>query len=262
MDGLLINTEDILTKSHNTILARYSAGPMSWTIKGQLQGRPLQEAIRLLLTWANLTDVVTPAEYTNQLHALQELEFPHAKALPGVEKLLRDLRRAKSGDGGDLHIALATSSDTHRFEIKTRHLEDLFMNFAQERRVLGDDVKIPKGRGKPWPEIYLLALKSINDGLEHGEEVIKPEECLVFEDAVPGVVAGRRAGMRVIWVPHPELSIEYHGREAEVLAGLGERCVDEPGRIGDGYGEQLTSLANFPYSRYGIVVSNENQKIR
>jgi hypothetical protein len=33
------------------------------------------------------------------------------------------------------------------------------------------------------------------------------------------VEAGRRAGMRVVWVPHPELAAEYRGREKEVLAG-------------------------------------------
>jgi len=31
--------------------------------------------------------------------------------------------------------------------------------------------------------------------------------------------AARRAEMRVVWVPHPELYIEYQGIEKEVLAG-------------------------------------------
>jgi pseudouridine 5'-phosphatase len=50
-------------------------------------------------------------------------------------------------------------------------------------------------------------------------EKIRPEECLVFEDSVPGVEAGRRAGMRVIWVPHRGLAGEFRGKEQEVLAG-------------------------------------------
>ena len=53
-----------------------------------------------------------------------------------------------------------------------------------------------------------------------GEDLILPEECLVFEDSVPGVEAGRRAGMRVVWCPHPMLKNEFAGREKEVLAGL------------------------------------------
>jgi pseudouridine 5'-phosphatase len=255
MDGLLINTEDIYTICHNILLARYSAGPMAWSIKSQLQGRPAHEAIDLLLTWANLKGVVSSEEYTRQLHILQEQEFRKAKALPGVEKLLSDLSKAKSGETGKkIHVALATSSHKHHFEIKTGHLEDLFGVFVEERRILGDDARIAKGRGKPCPDIYLLALKTINDSLEEGEAQIKLEECLVFEDGIPGVVAGRRAGMRVVWVPHPGLAVEYQGREAEVLAGLGEGSVSgESGAIGDGYGEQLVSLVDFPYAKYGII---------
>lgn len=230
---------------------------MTWSIKSRLQGLPSHEAIKLLYAWANLTtDIVSPEEYTKQLQILQEQEFRKAEALPGVEKLLSDLSNAKSGKSGrKLHIALATSSDKTRFDIKTGHLEGLFGVFVEERRVLGDDERIPKGRGKPCPDIYLLALKTINDGLEEGEELIKPEECLVFEDGIPGVVAGRRAGMRVAWVPHPGLAVESQGKEAQVLAGLGEGGEEgESGKIGDGYGEQLVSLVDFPYARYGIGI--------
>jgi len=136
-------------------------------------------------------------------------------------------------------------------------LGKLFEVFAPERRVLGDDKRIPKGRGKPNPDIYLVALKAVNETLEVGEEEIKPEECLVFEDGVPGVIAGRRAGMRVVWVPHAGLAQEYSGREAEVLAGRGEGgLMDEHqlGIVGDGWGEQLESLVDFPYEKYGISV--------
>lgn len=102
---------------------------------------------------------------------------------------------------------------------------------------------------------------------------MKPEECLVFEDSVPGVEAGRRAGMQVVWCPHPELLVEYRGREKEVLAGLTgehkdegegvdrvekgegeERRVGAPGRIDDGWARLLETLEGFPYHEYGINV--------
>jgi pseudouridine 5'-phosphatase len=252
MDGLLINTEDQYTICHNLLLACYDAGPVPWSIKCKLQGRPAPEAIALLVSWANLQDKVSVEEYTKQLHVLQEEEFRKAIPLPGVEKLLKDLR------GSKVHVALATSSHRGHFDIKTGHLEELFEVFEPHTRVLGDDPRIVKGRGKPNPDIYLLALKIVNEGLEAGEEPIKPEECLVFEDGIPGVVAGRRAGMRVVWVPHPGLAIEYKGKEAEVLAGRGEgqdNDAQQWGTVGDGWGEQLVSLENFPYAKYGISLS-------
>lgn len=91
----------------------------------------------------------------------------------------------------------------------------------------------------------------------------------MFEDSVPGVEAGRRAGMRVVWCPHPALAREFAGREAEVLAGLvgasregdgdGRRegiieSVGWPSQVGDGWGDMYATLEDFPYAKYGIVL--------
>lgn len=194
--------------------------------------------------------------------------------MPGVMTLLSKLRSTQSTDK-PVYVALATSSNSKNFELKSNHLPELFSAFPKSQQVLGDDPRIGQGRGKPLPDIYLLALETINISLrEKGEEEIKPEECLVFEDAVPGVEAGRRAGMRVVWCPAPALLGEYKGREEEVLAGLtGEHKEEEksgpekeadalkawrvqgagqPGKINDGWGELVSSLEDFNYKKYGI----------
>ncbi|CRK23750.1 hypothetical protein BN1723_018096, partial [Verticillium longisporum] len=157
-----------------------------------------------------------------------------------------------------LHTALATSSHTANFELKTSHLQPLFAGFAPHRRVLGDDARIAPSRGKPHPDIFLLALATINASLPEGETPVTPDECLVFEDSVPGVEAGRRAGMRVIWCPHPMLKKEYAGREPEVLAGrtgeAGDVDMHQVGELDDGWAEYLETLEGFPYAKYGIEV--------
>ena len=155
-----------------------------------------------------------------------------------------------------MHMALATSSHKVNFGLKTGHLGELFKVFPKERQILGDDVRIPKGRGKPLPDIYLLALETVNASLAEGEEKVRPEECLVFEDSVPGVESGRRAGMRVVWCPHPELYREFEAQRKEVLAGKvdAEGEAEGRGEVGDGWAEYLVTLENFPYERYGIVV--------
>ena len=48
----------------------------------------------------------------------------------------------------------------------------------------GCDVK----RGKPAPDIYLAVAKTLN---------VEPADCLVFEDIIPGIQAGKGAGMEV-----------------------------------------------------------------
>jgi pseudouridine-5'-monophosphatase len=260
MDGLLLDSEDKYTLCTNTVLQKYGRPLLPWSIKAQLQGRPGPAASQILHEWAQLP--VSKDVYYDEVKELQKIHFPDSKPLPGVEKLLSDLSTAtvneKEGKKGKIHVALATSSHKQNFKMKTAHLEDLFTIFPQERRVLGDDVRIPEGRGKPSPDIYQLALKTINSSLEEGEVEIRPDECLVFEDSVPGVEAGRRAGMRVIWCPHPELRKEYDGQEEHVLAGrtgsAGEVDMHLVGELGDGWGEYLESLVDFPYAKYGIVV--------
>ena len=102
-----------------------------------------------------------------------------------------------------------------------------------------------------------------------GAKEIHPSECLVFEDSVPGVKAGRAAGMRVVWCPHPMALREYRGREADVLAGVchGSReddledVIEEIGAPGgvlasseDEWAVLVKSLEDFDYARFGIEV--------
>lgn len=221
--------------------------------------------------------------YMVRLKELQTKHFPTCAPLPGVETLLANLAHATTttSPSSKVHIALATSSHAGNYKLKTDHMQELFAVFPERQKVLGDDVRIAPGRGKPLPDIYYLALDTINEGIRERnavpgaeqEKEITPEECLVFEDSVPGVEAGRRAGMRVVWCPHEGLFGEYAGREEEVLAGAtgshageDEKAVEEakkragfgvagwPGKKGDGWGDYYKSLEDFPYEKYGIKV--------
>ncbi|KAF1817372.1 HAD-like protein [Eremomyces bilateralis CBS 781.70] len=261
MDGVLIDSEDLYTVAVNKILAAHGKPNLPWHIKAQLQGRPALEATRIFHTWAQLP--LSTTEYTTLLHAHHTALFPTCRPLPGVEPLLTTLA---TGTAPPTRIALATSSYSGTFALKTTHLAHVFGNFPADCLVKGDDPRIPKGRGKPAPDIFLVALRSVNEGLEKGEEAIRPEECLVFEDSVPGVEAARRAGMQVVWVPHMGLWGEVKGREGEVLAGLTGEHVEEaevvaetgsggwPGKKGDAWGRRLETLEGFPFHEYGITI--------
>ena len=154
-------------------------------------------------------------------------------------------------------MALATSSHGEMFASKTGHLK-MFEVFTSRYRILGDDPRLPKGKGKPCPDIYLLALQAINDTLPKGVRKVELDECLVFEDSVSGVEAGRRAGMRCVWIPHPDLVNEYKGMEKEILAGkmgLARGNADkwvQAGKVDDGWAEKLVNLVDFSFEKYKI----------
>lgn len=131
-----------------------------------------------------------------------------------------------------------------------------------ENSVFGDDEGM-KGKGKkPAPDVFLAALAQLNaaiaakastkaerkgegrgesgdetneEGMGMGmgrvrEEAITPSECLVFEDSIAGVEAARRAGMRVVWVPSPNLLELCQGWVDDVLAGT---MLQEADRVGE-----------------------------
>lgn len=219
-----------------------------------------------LLNWAQLP--ITYDEWTGKVSAQYGL-FETCTPLPGVPKLLLNL---SSETAPAVHTAIGSSATSKTFKIKTSHLPSIGSAFPQECRVFGDDAAMSETRKKPMPDVFLLALGKINAFLEGGEREVKPEECLVFEDSVAGVEAGRRAGMRVCWVPHKGLREVWRGREGMVLEGksqeddyekdmrkgLDEEQKDKQSELQshlwseDGWAEMLMSLEEFDYEHYGI----------
>lgn len=230
MDGLLINTEDMYTEVTNEVLAEHGKGPLPWSVKIELQGRPGPDAAKKFLEWSQLP--YTPEELFTITSKKQAEKWHKTQFLPGALDLLKHLKEY------NIPMALATSSHKQNFHLKTDHLQYGFELFG-DHIVVGDDPRIPKGRGKPHPDIWLVALESLNsERRQQGLEEIKPEECLVFEDGVPGVTAGRAAGAHVIWIPDPRALEVLNGKEKEIIGNQGEI---------------LESLEQLDKPKYGLV---------
>ncbi|MEZ4312274.1 MAG: HAD family phosphatase [Polyangiaceae bacterium] len=115
---------------------------------------------------------------------------------PGATELL-----AKAG--GSRAMALASSSHRRLVE-KTLARFDLRDRF--DALVSGEDVKQPK----PAPDIFLRAAELLG---------VPIAECVVLEDSVAGVTAGRAAGAIVIAVPEGPLEGRPFGDFADVVVG-------------------------------------------
>jgi pseudouridine-5'-monophosphatase len=258
MDGLLINSEDMLTQSTNTLLAKYGRPPLTGPIRAQMMGIPGSTNGDPFHTWAKLP--ISREQFAQESREEMQRYFRNCTPLPGAEELLAALSRARGASGERIELALATGSKSANYELKMSQPETnrLLGFFQPNRRVLGDDPRLRQGRGKPAPDLYLVAFQSLNAALGSGEKAILPSECLVFEDSVVGVEAGRRAGMRVTWVPNPDLAAEYQPVEKDILAGrtgmvrIGDE--DQLGEVDDGWAERIPSLEDFDYEKYGISV--------
>jgi beta-phosphoglucomutase len=99
--------------------------------------------------------------------------------LPGVHEFIAECR--KKG----LKLALATSADRVKMEVNLREIGLPPGSFHSI--ITGLDVE----NKKPFPDIYIKAAGSIG---------LKPRECLVVEDAVSGIKAGKSAGCRCLAV--------------------------------------------------------------
>ncbi|THU95502.1 HAD-like protein [Dendrothele bispora CBS 962.96] len=224
MDGLMIDSEKIYTDVTNTILARYGK-EMTWDMKAGCMGKPERAAAEHLLAF--FPDIsLTLETYLKDRNTLQDESWPTVPLLPGVRKLVLHLK--KHG----IPIAVATGSRRRNFELKTNsetsqpEKKEVFGVF-DGKVVCGDDEQYGM-RGKPNPDIFLVAAKEMlsrdvgnlvginEDGSKEltEEQLEERRKGLVFEDGLPGVQAGKRAGMNVVWIPDPNLlNVEYTGEE-------------------------------------------------
>jgi mannitol-1-/sugar-/sorbitol-6-phosphatase len=134
-----------------------------------IHGKPARESIKALAPHLELAveeDWVLQAELA---------ESEGIVALPGAHELLSSLK--------DFPWAIVTSADRvlalHRLKLAGISLPQIVVTV--------NDVK----KGKPDPEGYLLAATKLQ---------VSPGACLVVEDTVAGLEAGRRAGMKLLGI--------------------------------------------------------------
>lgn len=146
----------------------------------QLKGVSRMESLQLILGWGGLqkseAEMQELATLKNSWYVEMINEMKTDEILPGAAELLKELRNA------GVKIALGSASKNSVTILEKINLLDQF-------DAIIDGTKVTKS--KPNPEVFLKGAEAL------GED---PENCVVFEDAVAGVEAAIRAGMRVVGI--------------------------------------------------------------
>ncbi len=109
----------------------------------------------------------------------QSLIAGRLEPLPGAEEFIRKCRKK------ELKLAIATSADRVKMEANLNEIGIPVSAF--DGTITGLDVE----NRKPSPDIYVKAAGRIG---------LKPQECLVVEDAVSGIKAAKSAGCKCLAV--------------------------------------------------------------
>ncbi|MCB1216819.1 hexitol phosphatase HxpB [bacterium] len=178
MDGLLIDSEPFWRDAEVAVLNPLGV-PITHDDCAQFAGLRIREVVanwRELYPWdGESTDSVADRIQQQLCDSIRE----RGQLLPGAKELVRELH------GRDYPLAIATSSapDVVDAVMAVSGLRDCFRVIASASA---------EQYGKPHPAVYLTAARQL--GME-------PQHCLVFEDALLGIIAAKAARMTVVAVP-------------------------------------------------------------
>jgi beta-phosphoglucomutase-like phosphatase (HAD superfamily) len=145
---------------------------------------------------------------TRKAEAYLESVKHHPVIFTGVPEFVRHAARTYP-------LAIASGALRHEIEyiLETAGLRRAFLHI-----ISAEDVT----RGKPDPQPFLLALKS----LQQREAGLTAASCLVIEDSLPGIRAARAAGMKVLAVTNTHTVQDLHEAHA-ITHGLSEANLSE-----------------------------------
>lgn len=203
MDGVLIDSEPIHYASDLQMLDELGIKvPRSYLDRFVGMTNPeMWEIIRREHGITEGTKDILDRQIAVKIRLLQEGDYP---AIPGVTGLLRGIRRL------GVPVAVASSSSVAFIQAVLRKtgLDGYIRDF-----VSGEDVPA----GKPAPDVYLKAAEVLG---------ADPGACVVVEDSRNGVLAGKRAGMKVVGYRNPSSGEQDLG-EADMIIDSFIECPPE-----------------------------------
>ncbi len=178
LDGTLIDTMPLHFLAWSEAMKRAGLPvPLSEDLFYSLGGVPTRRVAELFGEHYRHPIDADGVSHVKELLYLERIA--QVERIEAVVAFAREVAKTKPvaiATGGQPEIAIPA--------IKAAGLDDIF-------KVVITPNDVPPGRGKPEPDMFVLAAQRIG---------VDPKKCLAFEDAEPGIQAATAAGMKVVRV--------------------------------------------------------------
>ena len=192
LDGSLVDSMWIWGEIDREYLGRFGIELKSRDeIKEKIEGMSFHETAIYIKERYGIPDSIEQmkADWNQMAWDKYEREVP---LKPGIPDFLEGCRRR----GLLLGIATSNSRELAENVLRVHQLQDYFQSILTGSEIL---------KGKPAPDVYLKVAEALD---------VRPEECLVFEDILPGIWAGKNAGMTVCAVADEDSAPSWKEKQA------------------------------------------------
>ena len=189
LDGTLLDTQKLYDEANQLVISQYGNGkPYDAELKSIIDGKSPIFGNKYMIEYFEIK--LTLEEFMEKKAQYLNNKIPECKPIEGAKELTHILKH-KYG----LKTAIATSSLKESVNSKlTNHQEWIKSDF--DLMITGEDKRIMKG--KPSPDIFLIAAKELG---------VRPEECIIFEDAINGIKAALNTGASIV-VGLPDINVK------------------------------------------------------
>lgn len=173
LDGSLVDSMWIWREIDIEYLGRFGI-TLPDNLQAQIEGKSFTETALFMKDYFHIPDSIEQMKQDWVKMAWDK--YTHEVPLkPGIPEFLEGCRK----NGILLGIATSNSRELVENVVAVHQLQDYFSCI-----MTGCEVQ----KGKPSPDIYLAVAEALK---------VNPRHCLVFEDIVAGIMAGKNAGMEV-----------------------------------------------------------------
>ena len=212
-DGTLVDTQPVWLQVEKDIVASHGC---EWTdeLGATVVGTSGIQSATMIASVIGKPELISEIDELRSSMVAERVGAKDVAYLPGVETLLDECFEA------GIPCVLVSASPRFVLEAGMKRMPSHWFSAT----ISGDEIT----RQKPDPQGYLLAASVLG---------VRPADCLVIEDSVPGCAAGRASGAAVLAVPNMTPIDPCPGQV--VRLSLADVSVDDLAQI---YAQALASL--------------------